>query len=70
MGKRKIAKYYPLATLTVREDYGHCQYMSFLGARYGAFCDYGVAVSDFQHPVFDWNRNNIYIQSRATDVKI
>lgn len=28
----------------------------------GAFCGYGVAVSDFQNPVIDWNINNTYIQ--------
>lgn len=31
----------------------------------GAFCGYGVAVSDFQHPVIDFNRNNTYIQSEG-----
>lgn len=35
MGRKNIAKYYPGATLTVREGYGHCQYMSELGERYG-----------------------------------
>ncbi len=29
----------------------------------GAFCGYGVAVSDFRHPVIDFERNNTYIQS-------
>lgn len=28
----------------------------------GAFCGYGVAVKDFQHPIIDFNRNNTYIQ--------
>lgn len=32
---------------------------------YGAFCGYGVAVKDFQHPVIDFNRNNTYIQSEG-----
>lgn len=31
----------------------------------GAFCGYGVAASDFQHPVIDFNRNNTYIQSEG-----
>lgn len=31
----------------------------------GAFCGYGVAVKDFQHPVIDWNANNTYIQSEG-----
>lgn len=31
----------------------------------GAFCGYGVAVSDFQNPVIDFNRNNTYIQSEG-----
>ena len=31
----------------------------------GAFCGYGVAVKDFQHPVIDFNRNNTYIQSEG-----
>ena len=31
----------------------------------GAFCGYGVAVRDFQHPVIDWDRNNTYIQSEG-----
>lgn len=35
IGKKNIARYYPNATLNVREGYGHCQYMSSLGERYG-----------------------------------
>ena len=31
----------------------------------GAFCGYGVAVKDFKHPVIDFERNNIYIQSEG-----
>ncbi|MCR4703243.1 MAG: transglutaminase family protein [Saccharofermentans sp.] len=31
----------------------------------GAFCGYGVAVKDFQHPVIDFNMNNTYIQSEG-----
>lgn len=31
----------------------------------GAFCGYGVAVSDFRRPVIDWDRNNTYIQSEG-----
>ncbi|WP_425355348.1 transglutaminase-like domain-containing protein [Pseudoramibacter faecis] len=31
----------------------------------GAFCGYGVAVSDFKNPVIDFNRNNTYIQSEG-----
>lgn len=31
----------------------------------GAFCGYGVAVMDFQHPIIDFNRNNTYIQSEG-----
>ncbi len=31
----------------------------------GAFCGYGVAVSDFRHPVIDFDRNNTYIQSEG-----
>lgn len=31
----------------------------------GPFCGYGVAVSDFQNPVIDWNANNTYIQSEG-----
>lgn len=31
----------------------------------GAFCGYGVAVSNFQNPVIDFNRNNTYIQSEG-----
>ncbi len=31
----------------------------------GAFCGYGVAVKDFQHPVIDFNRNSTYIQSEG-----
>lgn len=34
-GRKNLAKYYPNATLTVREGYGHCQYMSSLGEGYG-----------------------------------
>lgn len=29
------------------------------------FCGYGVAVTDFQNPVIDWNGNNTYIQSKG-----
>lgn len=28
----------------------------------GSFCGYGVAVSDFQNPVIEWNGNHTYIQ--------
>lgn len=35
MARKNLAKYYPDATLTVREGYGHCQYMSALAERYG-----------------------------------
>lgn len=31
----------------------------------GAFCGYGVAVNDFQHPTIDFDRNNTYIQSEG-----
>jgi len=31
----------------------------------GAFCGYGVAVTDFRNPVIDFNRNNTYIQSEG-----
>jgi len=31
----------------------------------GAFCGYGVAVTDFQNPVVDFDRNNTYIQSEG-----
>lgn len=31
----------------------------------GAFCGYGVAVTDFQHPMIDFNKNNTYIQSES-----
>ena len=31
----------------------------------GAFCGYGVAVTDFQNPVIDFDRNNTYIQSEG-----
>ena len=31
----------------------------------GAFCGYGVAVSDFRHPVVDFDRNSTYIQSEG-----
>lgn len=31
----------------------------------GAFCGYGVAVSDFKNPIIDWNANNTYIQSEG-----
>ena len=29
----------------------------------GAFCGYGIAVKDLQHPIIDFKRNNTYIQS-------
>lgn len=31
----------------------------------GAFCGYGVAVTDFQNPIIDFDRNNTYIQSEG-----
>ena len=31
----------------------------------GSFCGYGVAVTNFQNPVIDWNGNNTYIQSEG-----
>ena len=31
----------------------------------GAFCGYGVAVKDFQHPIIDFERNDTYIQSEG-----
>lgn len=31
----------------------------------GAFCGYGVAVSDFRNPIIEWNENNTYIQSEG-----
>lgn len=31
----------------------------------GAFCGYGVAVTDFRNPVIDFNKNNTYIQSEG-----
>ena len=31
----------------------------------GSFCGFGVAVSDFQNPVIDWNCCNTYIQSEG-----
>lgn len=31
----------------------------------GAFCGYGVAVSDFQNPAIEFDRNNTYIQSEG-----
>jgi len=44
-------------------------YLNGLQAMYpectGAFCGYGVAVSDFKNPIIDFNRNNTYIQSEG-----
>lgn len=37
----------------LQSKFSHCQ---------GAFCGYGVAVADFQHPIVDFERNNTYIQ--------
>ena len=31
----------------------------------GAFCGYGVAVTDFKNPIIEFNRNNTYIQSKG-----
>lgn len=42
------------------------KYLSKLQKRFenctGSFCGYGVAVTDFQHPIIDFDRNNTYIQ--------
>ncbi|MDE7299036.1 MAG: transglutaminase family protein [Lachnospiraceae bacterium] len=40
----------------LQKRYSHCT---------GAFCGYGVAVKDFQHPVIDFDRNHTYIQSEG-----
>ena len=32
---------------------------------FGAFCGYGVAVSDFKNPTIEFDRNNTYIQSEG-----
>ncbi len=44
-------------------------YLNKLQARYsmcsGSFCGYGVATSDLQNPVIDFERNNTYIQSEG-----
>lgn len=31
----------------------------------GAFCGYGVAVTDFRNPIIEWNANDTYIQSEG-----
>lgn len=31
----------------------------------GAFCGYGVAVTDFKNPIIEFNRNNTYIQKEG-----
>lgn len=31
----------------------------------GAFCGYGVAVTDFRNPIIDFDRNNTYIQKEG-----
>ncbi len=31
----------------------------------GSFCGYGVAVSNFQNPIIEWDGNNTYIQSEG-----
>lgn len=31
----------------------------------GAFCGYGVAVTDFKNPIIEWNANDTYIQSEG-----
>jgi len=45
------------------------QYLNNLQAMYssckGAFCGYGVAVTDFRNPIIDFDRNNTYIQSEG-----
>ena len=42
------------------------KYLSKLQKRFenctGSFCGYGAAVTDFQHPIIDFDRNNTYIQ--------
>lgn len=40
----------------LQQIYGNCE---------GAFCGYGVAVTDFTNPTIDFNRNNTYIQSEG-----
>lgn len=57
-------QWYELEAFILDKDYLHSLQMNHQDCT-GAFCGYGVAVRDFQHPVIDWNRNNTYIQSEG-----
>lgn len=57
-------QWYELEAFILDKKYLHSLQMKHQDCT-GAFCGYGVAVRDFQHPVIDWDRNNTYIQSEG-----
>ncbi len=57
-------QWYELEAFILDKGYLHSLQMKYPNCT-GAFCGYGVAVRDFQHPVIDWDRNNTYIQSEG-----
>jgi hypothetical protein len=57
-------KWYELEAFILDKEY-LSKLQTIYGDCNGPFCGYGVAVSDFKHPVIDFNRNNTYIQSEG-----
>ena len=57
-------QWYELEAFILDSDYLHRLQKKYSDCT-GAFCGYGVAVKDFQHPTIDFDRNNTYIQSEG-----
>lgn len=57
-------KWYNLEAFILDKDYLTKLQNKFFDCN-GAFCGYGVAVTDFRNPVIEWNANDTYIQSEG-----
>lgn len=57
-------KWYNLEAIILDKDYLTKLQNKFSDCN-GAFCGYGVAVTDFRNPVTEWNANDTYIQSEG-----
>lgn len=58
------SKWYNLEAFILDKDYLTKLQNKFFDCN-GAFCGYGVAVTDFRNPVIEWNANDTYIQSEG-----
>lgn len=57
-------KWYNLEAFILDKDYLMKLQNKFFDCN-GAFCGYGVAVTDFRNPIIEWNANDTYIQSEG-----